>query len=125
MAPITYTLPQIDVFLQRLLFTAIIVCCCSIYGLFIGIGLELILGAYQCLHVLYFGLICKKDWAQKHLIHIGIFSSSIIILSPFTHLLEIQLLLIPYLLLVPIGLARWYIQQVRQYYHTLETSSIC
>lgn len=105
---------QIDVKLQYFLVIFMVVCFCSIIGIIIGLLLEIAVGTYQTLHALYFGLVLQKDWAKQHLINIGIF----IVVGYFLSILvpSYGSLAGIYLILVPLGMAVWYVFQVRQHY---------
>lgn len=108
---------KIDVFVQYTLLIVMIISFCSLFGIFLAIALEVSLGIYQSLHVLYFGFVLQKDWAKQHLAHIGIF----IIIGIFLAFLgaavdSLILLAMAYITLVPIAMAAWYCHKVRQHY---------
>ncbi len=108
---------KIDSYLQYVLFIAMIICFCSLFGIFMGILSELFLGAYQTVHAVYFGLVLQKTWARQHLFNIGIFIAFGCFLGILANVFDIvAVLTMAYITLVPIGMAGWYCHQVRQHY---------
>lgn len=108
---------KIDAYLQYFVLIVMIIAYFSLFGVFLGVGLEISLGFYQCLHVLYFGFVLKKDWAKQHLINICIFIVVGCLFGLLATAIEaIVFLVMIYIILVPIAMAVWYCSKVKKHY---------